>query len=81
MKLPRDLSGHAFAQALRKLGYTLDHQTGSHMRLTTQEPSEHHITLPAHDYLKVGTLNHLLREVGTHVGLERAELLRRLFEE
>jgi predicted RNA binding protein YcfA (HicA-like mRNA interferase family) len=37
MKLPRDLSGEALAKALERLGYTVDRQTGSHIRLTTQE--------------------------------------------
>ena len=36
MKLPRDLSGQDLAQALRKLGYRITRQTGSHIRLTTQ---------------------------------------------
>ena len=37
MKLPRDLSGEELTKALGKLGYVIDHQTGSHIRLTTQE--------------------------------------------
>lgn len=68
------------ARALAKLGYAIDHQRGSHIRLTTLRPREHPITIPAHDPLKVGTLNAILREVGMHADLERDELLRRLFE-
>ncbi len=34
MRLPRDLSGSDLAQALRKLGYSITRQTGSHLRLT-----------------------------------------------
>ncbi len=34
MKLPRDLSGSELTKALSKLGYVIDHQTGSHIRLT-----------------------------------------------
>lgn len=34
MKLPRDLSGEVLAKALEKLGYIIDRQTGSHIRLT-----------------------------------------------
>jgi predicted RNA binding protein YcfA (HicA-like mRNA interferase family) len=45
MKLPRDLSGEVLAKALEKLGYTVDRQTGSHIRLTTQENGKHHITI------------------------------------
>ena len=42
MRLPRDLSGNDLAQALHKLGYSNTRQTGSHLRLTTQEHGEHH---------------------------------------
>lgn len=56
MKLPRDLSGSELAKALGRLGYGVVRQTGSHMRLTRDEPERHHITIPAHDPLKLGTL-------------------------
>ncbi len=32
MRLPRDVSGQALAQALKVLGYAVTRQTGSHMR-------------------------------------------------
>lgn len=32
MKLPRDLSGQDLVKALRRLGYEVSHQTGSHIR-------------------------------------------------
>jgi predicted RNA binding protein YcfA (HicA-like mRNA interferase family) len=40
MKLPRNLSGNDLAQALKKLGYDVTRQTGSHLRLTTKEGVE-----------------------------------------
>ena len=55
MKLPRDLSGEQLAHALGRLGYEVTRQTGSHMRLTTTDPAEHHITIPNHNPLRVGT--------------------------
>lgn len=79
MKLPRDMTGRQLAQALARLGYAIDHQTGSHIRLTTRQRGEHHVTVPAHDPLRVGTLSAILRDVGSHAGLDRDELLRRLF--
>ncbi len=80
MKTPRDLSGRELAKAMARLGYAIDHQTGSHIRLTTQQPTVHHITLPDHDPIKIGTLNNILRELCDHAKLDRAELLRVLFE-
>lgn len=45
MKLPRDLSSDELVKALARLGYVVDHQTGSHIRLTTQRDGEHHVTI------------------------------------
>lgn len=79
MRLPRDLSGKELAQALRALGYHVTRQTGSHMRLTTLEHGEHHITIPQHTPLRVGTLAAILADVAAHFELSRDELLDRLF--
>lgn len=79
MKLPRDLSAENLVRALTRLGYETNRQTGSHICLTTQENGEHHLTIPAHDPIKVGTLNSILRDVANHFDLEREELLNRLF--
>ena len=48
MRLPRDISGYELAKLLSKYGYTVTRQTGSHIRLTTQQKGEHHVTIPAH---------------------------------
>ena len=79
MKLPRDLSSDELVKALARLGYVVDHQTGSHIRLTTQRNGEHHVTIPAHDPIKIGTLSAILRDVATHASLSRDELLEILF--
>jgi predicted RNA binding protein YcfA (HicA-like mRNA interferase family) len=78
MKLPRDLSGSDLAKALRELGYQVTRQSGSHLRLTTTEEGEHHITIPRHDPLRVGTLAAVLDDVAAHFGISREELLERL---
>lgn len=75
MKLPRDISGAELAKALRKLGYQITRQTGSHMRLTTTEEGEHHVTVPQHSPLRIGTLAGILDDVATHFGMSRNELL------
>ena len=69
MKLPRDLSGSDLANRLSILGYQVTRQTGSHLRLTTQEQGEHHITIPRHDPLKLGTLAGILADVAQHFGI------------
>jgi len=79
MKLPRDLSGAQLAKTLARVGYSTTRQTGSHLRLTTANPSEHHVTIPLHDPLRVGTLAAILADVADHQEMSRDELLDRLF--
>lgn len=76
MRLPRDWSGADLVKRLASLGYSPTRQTGSHVRLTTARNGEHHVTVPAHDPLKIGTLNAILKQVGEHHTLSREELLR-----
>ena len=78
MKLPRDTSGVSLAKALKALGYEISRQTGSHLRLTTFQDGEHHITVPAHSPIKIGTLAGILADVAGHHEISRDELLRRL---
>lgn len=75
MRLPRDLDGEQLARLLRRYGYAVTRQTGSHIRLTTAQEGEHHITIPRHSPLRVGTLNAILRDVAQHLGVERDALL------
>lgn len=78
MRLPRDLSGRDLAKRLAPLGYEITRQAGSHIRLTTQMGGEHHVTVPDHNSLKVGTLGAVLRDVADHHVLTRDELMRRI---
>lgn len=79
MRLPRDLSGAELAKALTRVGYRVTRESGSHVRLTTDTPSQHHVTVPAHDSLKIGTLAGILSDVAGHLKLSRDELLQKLF--
>ena len=79
MKLPRDVSGQELARRLRPFGYEVTRRVGSHMRLTTAERGVHHITIPAHDELRVGTLEFVLVSVARHIGMDRQEIVVRLF--
>ncbi|MBE3034866.1 MAG: type II toxin-antitoxin system HicA family toxin [Actinobacteria bacterium] len=79
MRLPRDLSGEDLARALSAFGYVVTRQTGSHVRLTTQEHGQHHITIPRHASVRVGTVAAILADVGDHFGLSREALVERLF--
>jgi predicted RNA binding protein YcfA (HicA-like mRNA interferase family) len=81
LKLPRDLPGEELASLLRRYGYEITRQTGSHLRLTsTFKGSQHHITIPRHKELRVGTLNAILTDVAAYLGLDGDELARDLFQ-
>jgi len=54
-------------------------QTGSHLRLQTLERGEHHVTVPLHKILPLGTLAAILSEIGGHFGLTRDEVAARIF--
>ena len=79
MRLPRDLSGRELAQALRRYGYAVTREVGSHMRVTTELGGEHHVTIPDHSSLRVGTLASILGEVAAHLRRNRAALVEELF--
>lgn len=80
MKLPRDLSGGELIKVLAKRGYSVTRQKGSHVRLTTQQGGEHHVTIPNHDPLRIGTLNGVLRDAADHFGITKDELIEELFK-
>jgi predicted RNA binding protein YcfA (HicA-like mRNA interferase family) len=79
MRIPRDISGKQLARLLEKYGYRITRQTGSHMRLVTQEGGGHHITIPSHNDLRVGTLNAICTDVADHLGIDRNDLIESLF--
>jgi len=79
VRIPRDLTGDELAKLLAPLGYHITRQAGSHMRLTAHEPSEHHLTIPRHNPLRVGTLGGILNDVAAHLNITRDELAARLF--
>ena len=75
MRLPRDLSGEVLATRLTRLGYRVTRQTGSHVRLTTDQDGDHHITIPRHSALRVGTLSGIASDLAQHHHLDRDALL------
>ena len=55
-------SGQDAIRAFQKLGYQVDHQTGSHVIL--RHPEMRRLTVPSHRELAKGTLRALIREAG-----------------
>ncbi len=69
MKLPRNINGDELARLLNRYGYCIDHQTGSHQRLSaTIDGKTHDLTIPRHKPLRVGTFHGILKDVAQHQG-------------
>jgi hypothetical protein len=47
--------------------------------LTTYEHGEHHLTIPQHAPLRIGTLSAILADVAAHFDITREQLLEQLF--
>ena len=65
-KLPA-ISGEKALKAFKKMGFALDHKTGSHMILRHEKPPYRRLTIPNHKELAKGTLRSLIREAGLTV--------------
>lgn len=61
MKFPRDVSGAEAVKALRRLGFIVTNQEGSHIRMAKGEVR---ITLPNHNPILTKTLQSVLRQAG-----------------
>lgn len=66
MRIPRDISGLELIKCLKPLGYIVTRQVGSHIRITTNTNGVHHVTIPNHNPLKIGTLSAILSDIATH---------------
>lgn len=80
MRLPRDVSGGELIKRLGHLGYRVTRQSGSHIRLTCDLPEPHHVTVPNHNPLRIGTLAAIVADVAAHHRLDRDELVLKLFD-
>ena len=77
-KLPV-VSGKDLIKFLKKLGYEVVRQRGSHVRLRKEtENGIHNITIPYHDEIAKGTLNAILNDVSKWNNIPKEELIKKL---
>ncbi|MFQ6036843.1 MAG: type II toxin-antitoxin system HicA family toxin [Sedimentisphaerales bacterium] len=62
-KLPV-VSGKLLCKILGKIGYSIDHQTGSHIILRHRNPPHRRLTVPDHKEIAKGTLRAIIRQAG-----------------
>jgi Predicted periplasmic or secreted lipoprotein len=72
-KLPV-VSGEQVIKALRRAGFYVHHQKGSHVTLRKEEHPQVRVVVPIHRIVKKGTLRSIIRDAGLTVG-EFVELL------
>ena len=61
------VSGRETVKAMQRIGYEVDHQTGSHIILRYPGPPHRRLTIPDHKELAKGTLRSIIRESGLTV--------------
>jgi predicted RNA binding protein YcfA (HicA-like mRNA interferase family) len=79
MKIPRDVSATELIKRLPVFGYIVSRQTGSHIRITTLQKGQHHLTIPNHDPIKIGTLSSILSDIAQHFSITKEELIRKIW--
>lgn len=62
-KLPV-VSGKEICKILKKMGYSVDHQTGSHIVLRNENPPYRRLTVPNHKEIAKGTLRAIIHQAG-----------------
>ena len=79
MKTPKNIKGLGLAKLLSHYEYVITRQIGSHIRLTTQVNGEHHITIPSHNPLKIGTIDSIIKDIAQHLEMSKQELSKSIF--
>jgi predicted RNA binding protein YcfA (HicA-like mRNA interferase family) len=79
VRIPRNISGRDLVKRLDRLGYYPTRQAGSHVRLTTQQSGEYHVTIPLHVELRVGTLNAIVTDTASHLSASKQDIIEILF--
>jgi len=73
------VGGEQVIKLLRKLGYEIIRQKGSHVRLRKiTEAGEHNITVPKHPEMAKGTLNDILSKVSIWNNISKEKLIEML---
>ena len=61
--MSKTFSGKDVVKALRRLGYYVDHQRGSHIFMHNLSENKS-VIVPNHSEIKKGTLNNIIKKVG-----------------
>lgn len=79
MRLPRDIFNR-INKILYKLGYQICRQKSSYIRLTTYQNGEHHITIPNHYSIRLGTLSAIINDIAFLTLKNQEEIATEIFK-
>ena len=79
MRLPGYIPASELIKLPEKLGYQISRQKGSHIRLTTTRHGEHHITIPNHNPIRLGTLSSIITDIANHFKKAKEEIAKEVF--
>jgi predicted RNA binding protein YcfA (HicA-like mRNA interferase family) len=79
VRTPRSISGDDLVKLLQQFGYRVAKQKGSHMKLTTTQKGQHHLIVPRHGAIRVGTLHRIISEVAGHLKIDVGQVRAALF--
>lgn len=81
-RIPRDLSADNLIKLLIKyFDYKVTRQVGSHIRLETDYVGkDHQLTIPNHSPIKIGTLNSILNDIASYLGISKIDLIGKIFK-
>ncbi|HQA53198.1 MAG TPA: type II toxin-antitoxin system HicA family toxin [Spirochaetota bacterium] len=71
--MSKTFSGNQLVKALRRIGFIVDHQKGSHIFMYNPEKNIS-IIIPQHKEIKKGTLHSIIKKAGLNID-ELKELL------
>lgn len=79
-KIPRDINASQLIKPLnRKYNYVVTRQAGSHIRITTTLNGEHHVTIPNHNPIRLGTLSSIIHDIAYHFDKTKEQVVEELF--
>ena len=64
--MSKTFSGSQIVKALRRIGFVVDHQRGSHIFMHNLERNIS-VVVPVHKEVKKGTLNNIIKKAGINI--------------
>lgn len=79
-KIPGDINASQLIKLLnRKYKYEVTRQAGSHIRISTTLNGEHHVTIPNHNSIRLGTLSSIINDIAYHFHKTKEQIVDELF--